>query len=668
MSELRRSVCPYDCPDACGLLVEVEDGRARRVLGDPDHPYCQGLLCPKMNHYERTVHSERRLTLPLRRRGAKGRGEFVPVSWDEALAEIAERWRGIIAADGAEAILPYSYAGTMGLLQRNAGHAFFHRLGASRLIRSICSTAKDVGLKAVLGETAAPHPDEVLESDLVLLWGINAAATSIHFLHRVRAAKARGAAVWLIDTWRTQTAPMADRVFTLRPGSDGALAMGLMHILVRDGLHDRSFLLERVQGFDELAEKVLPDYPPDVVSRLTGLSEREIEEMAAAYGRARTPFIRLGSGLCRYANGSMTVRCIAALPALTGAYGRRGAGLFGGVSTGGAFAMQSVLREDLLPGPTRQVNMNRLGEVLTVLNDPPVRSLYVYHSNPAAIAPDQNRVLAGLAREDLFTVVHERFLTDTARYADLVLPATSSLEHPDLYRSYGHYGVQRVAPVIPPVGESLSNWEVFTRLAAVMGFGEPCFRRTADEMLDDLLAASAGLQPGVDAAALAAGQPQELTLLRDPAAPFATPSGKIELLNPAEPEPLPRYLSPHGGDYPLKLMTAPALGLLNSSFCERDDLRQREGGMLLKLSPVDAAARGIRAGQSVLAWNELGEVVFNAAVSEDIPEGVAVAEGAWWIEFAPGERTVNALTSQRLTDRGAGSTFYDNTIDVRPLG
>jgi anaerobic selenocysteine-containing dehydrogenase len=667
-TEIRRSVCPYDCPDTCGLLVEVADGKAISVKGDHEHPYTRGFLCPKMLHYERTVHSPRRLTTPLIRTGAKGTGEFRPASWDEAVGIIAARWQEIIARFGAEAVLPYSYAGTMGLIQRNSGHPFFHRLGASRLDRTICSPAKDAGWKAVMGETPACHPDRVADSDLVILWGINAAATSIHFLHGVREAKAQGAEVWLIDTYKTPTAASADRVFLVRPGSDGALALGIMHILVRHGLVDREFITSFVQGYDALKEQVLPDYPPERVSSITGLPVSALEEMAVRFGRARAPFIRLGSGLSRYGNGAMTVRTIACLPALTGAYGEPGGGCFPGTSTGGAFAMKDVVREDLMPRPTRIVNMNRLGHALNELDGPPVMALYVYHSNPAAIAPDQNAVLAGLARDDLFTVVHERFMTDTARFADIVLPATSSLEQSDLYRSYGTYCIQRAAAVIPPVGESRSNWEVFRLLAGAMGFDEPFFRQSADDLIDHLLALPAPLREGSDLGRLETGRAAELSLPPDAGIRYLTPSGRIEILNTLQPEQLPRFLPSHADrddDYPFRLMTAPSLFSLNASFYEQDELRYKQEGMLLLMNPGDARQKGVGDGERVVAWNDLGEAVFVLRTTDRVPSGVVVAEGVWWLEFAPGSRSVNVLTSQRLTDQGNGSTFYDNRVDVK---
>jgi anaerobic selenocysteine-containing dehydrogenase len=663
---IHRSVCPYDCPDTCGLLVEVVDGKAVRVGGDPDHPYTRGFLCSKMQRYELTVHSERRLTSPLLRKGAKGEGKFAPISWEKATEVITEKWQSIIKEFGGEAILPYSYAGTMGLVQRNIGHPFFHRLGASRLDRTICSPAKGAGWKAVMGDTPSVDPDEVMNSDLVILWGINAAATSIHFIHGVHQAKKRGAKIWLIDTYRTPTAAVADRVFLLRPGSDGALALGIMHVLHRNGLVDKGFLKEKVLGFDELASEILPEYTPEHVSRITGLSPEQLEEMAKEYAGASAPFIRLGSGLSRYGNGAMTIRTIACLPALVGAYGRPGAGCFPETSTGGAFTMAEITREDFMPKPSRIINMNRLGEALNELDDPPVKSLYVYHSNPAAITPDQNAVIRGLMRDDLFTVVHERFMTDTARYADIVLPATTSLEHSDLYRAYGTYFIQRAKPVIEPVGDSRSNLEVFAMLAEKLGFDEPFFRKSADELVDLLLELPSPLRDGIDKVRMQEGRAVRLNVCSDLSG-IRTLSGKIEILNSSQDEPLPRYLPTHeeNGTFPLRLMTAPSVHSLNASFYERDDLRSKQGEMFLRMNPEDCSSRGLKDGDKVTVWNALGEVAFILKSTDTTPQGVVVAEGVWWLEFAPGKRSVNALVSQRLTDQAGGSTFYDNRVDVR---
>jgi anaerobic selenocysteine-containing dehydrogenase len=534
------------------------------------------------------------------------------------------------------------------------------------LDRTICSPAKEVGWKLVMGETPAPHPDEVAESDLVILWGINALATNIHFLHGVKAARRRGAKVWLIDTYQNLTSSVVDQTFLVRPGSDGALALGLMHLLVHDGLIDLDFIKTNVQGFEEFMERILPDYPPEKVSLLTGLSPATIQSMAKAYGTAKRPFIRLGAGLSRYGNGAMAVRTIVSLPALVGAYAKKGAGCFTSTSTSGAFAMKEISREDFMVKETRIINMNRLGWALNELNDPPIKSLYVYASNPAAVAPDQNQVLKGLAREDLFTVVHERFMTDTAQYADIVLPSTSSLEHSDLYRAYGHYCIQRAKGVIPPVGESKSNWEVFSLLAQKMGFDDSFFRQTADQLIDHLLSIPSPMREGIDEKAFSAGMTVELPLPADARTRYRTPSGMIEILNPREPHPLPCYLPPYGGDYPFRLMTAPSFYALNSTFRERSDLLKKERAMFLQMNPADAGAKGLKDGQGVVTFNQLGEVSFVLRINSGVPQGVVVAEGVWWLEHCPGRRSVNALTSQRLTDQAGGSTFYDNTVDVKP--
>jgi anaerobic selenocysteine-containing dehydrogenase len=660
-----RSVCPFDCPDACGLVAEVEEGRVTRVRGDPEHPYSRGTLCPKMTGYDRTVHSPGRLLHPLVREGPKGEGRFRRASWDEAIGLVAGRFREVVARDGGEAILPYSYAGSMGLVQRNAGMAFFHRLGASRLDRTICTPAQNAGWAAVMGETPGPSPDVVLGSDLVVLWGINAVATNLHFVARVKEARRRGAEVLLVEIYENDTAAVADRTILVRPGSDGALALGLVHVLAREGLADEAFLAAETVGWPELRARALAEYPPDRVAALTGLAPEAIEALARRLARARAPFLRIGGGPSRYANGAMTIRSIVALAAVLGAFGREGGGCLAATGSSAAFDLSPFTREDLLPRPTRVVNMNELGRALATLRDPPVRAMYVWCSNPAAVAPDQNAVLAGLAREELFLVVHERFMTDTARFADVVLPATTSLEHADLYRSYGHYFMQRARPAIPPLGEAKANWDVFRLLAAAMGFDDPLFAHTADEVIDLLLSRPSPWRDGIDAARLAEGKAVELAVPRRPR--WDTPSGRIELRNDAHREPLPRHLPAYGdaGGLPLRLVTAPALYTLNSTFQERDDLRARAGGMRLRLAPAEAAARGLADGDRVVAWSERGEAEFALSVTPRVPPGVAVAEGVFWLAHVPGSRNVNALTSQRLTDDGGGSTFYDNLVDVR---
>lgn len=661
---LKRSVCPYDCPDACGLLIEVEGDKATKVKGDPEHPFTRGTLCPKMAQYERTVHSKQRILTPLVRSGPKGSGQFTPVSWSEAIETIKDKWSKIITRYGAEAILPYSYAGTMGLVQRNAGHPFFYSLGASRLERTLCAPAKGYGWESVMGHTLAPDPKEIGRSDLVILWGLHALATNIHAMHDVDAAKKRGAKVWLIDTYETPTARAADQTFIVRPGTDGALALGIMHVIVREKLIDEPFIKLHVQGYEEFTSNILPRYTPEFVSGITGISTTVIESMGRAYAAAKAPFIRLGSGLSRYGNGAMTVRTITCLPALVGAWSKPGGGLLASISTGSAIEANFVTREDFQHKPTRIVNINQLGDALNDLHDPPIMSLYVYASNPASVAPDQNRVIQGLEREDLFTVVHERFMTDSARYADIVLPATTSLEHSDIYRSYGHYAVQRAYPAIPPVGQSKSNWEVFCLLAKAMGIEHEFFNQSADELIDQALLHPSAWLAQTNLNDLQQGKAVELPLPADYKTTYKTPSGKIELLNHNEEQALPEFNAPYGDHAKYWLINSPDVRLLNSSFNERDDLL-KANKMTFMMNPSDAEQEGLADGDQVVAYNARGEVEFMLKLSEKVPAGIVVTEGVWWIKHAPGSRSINALTAQRLTDKAKGSTFYDVKVNVR---
>ncbi|GBG56658.1 formate dehydrogenase [Sporomusaceae bacterium FL31] len=661
---LKRSVCPYDCPDACGLLVKVEGEKATQVKGDPEHPFTRGTLCPKMAQYERTVHSSQRILTPLVRSGPKGSGQFMPISWYEAIDTIKNKWSELITRYGAEAILPYSYAGTMGLVQRNAGHPFFYSLGASRLERTLCAPAKGYGWEAVMGHTLAPDPKEIGHSDLVILWGLHALATNIHAMHDVDAAKKRGAKVWLIDTYETPTARAADQTFIVKPGTDGALALGLMHVIAREKLVDEQFVKQYVQGYEEFARNILPRYTPEIVSGITGINITAIESMARAYAAAHAPFIRLGSGLSRYGNGAMTVRTITCLPALVGAWSKAGGGLLASISTGSAIDANFVTREDFQDKLTRIVNINQLGNALNYLNDPPIMSLYVYASNPASVAPDQNMVIQGLEREDLFTVVHERFMTDSARYADIVLPATTSLEHSDIYRSYGHYAVQRAYPAIPPVGQSKSNWEVFCLLAKAMGIEHEFFYQSAEELIDRALLQPSAWLAQTNLSDLQQGKAVELPLPADYKTTYKTRSGKIELFNHNEEQPFPEFNVPYGDNAKYWLINSPDVRLLNSSFNERDDLF-KTNKMAFMMNPSDAEQEGLADGDQVVAYNERGEVEFMLKLSEKVPSGIVVTEGVWWIKHAPGSRSINALTAQRLTDKAKGSTFYDVKVNVR---
>ncbi|WP_370849867.1 molybdopterin-dependent oxidoreductase [Megasphaera sp.] len=656
------SVCPYDCPDACGLIVTVDGGKAVRVAGDPAHPFTRGTLCPKMAHYERTVHSPRRLTTPLRRTGPKGSGQFEPISWDEALTDIAAKWQKIIAEKGPQAILPYSYAGTMGIVQHDALHGFFYRLGASELDRTICAPAKGRGFKDVMGSTLPTAPQAAQNSDMIILWSLHMLATDIHFQHDVAAAKKKGAVIWCIDTYRNRTADTADHFIAVRPGTDGALALGLMHVLDRDGLTDKAFLKEKVLGWEKLKEKILPKYTPAETERLTGVPAADVVAFAHAYGKARAPFIRLGSGQSRYRNGATTTRLITCLPAAVGAWGKAGGGLLTSAGASKAYHKEIVTHSDWKRPGTRVVNMCRLGEALT--QDDSIRSLFVYSSNPACTAPDQNQVLRGLMRDNLFTIVHERFMTDTARYADIVLPATTSLEHDDAYYSYGNYTIQCGWAAIPPVGQSRSNWDVACGLARALGWDEDFYKQSAKDLVEQLIASTVKWPCGVDQDCLRSGRPTPLTLPDDYNQVYATKSGKIEIYNDALTPALPDYKPLEEDKGELAFINSPDMRILDSSFNERDELTNNRT-MVLFVHPDDAKRFDLHDGQTVTLQNERGEADFTVEISDRTAPGHVVSEGVWWRERIKGAHSVNVLTSQRLTDEGAGSTFYDVRVDIK---
>ena len=667
MTEIKPSVCPYDCPDCCGLLITVEDGKAVCVAGDPEHAFTRGTLCPKMAHYERTVHSAKRIMTPLKRVGQKGEGRFSPIGWEEAIEEIAGRWQSIIRDYGAEAILPYSYAGTMGTIGYSAGHALFYALGATSLDRTICAPAKSRGYRDVMGATLPTAPQEAQHSDMIVLWSISMLATDIHFRHDIEMARKRGAKVYCIDTYRTKTADYADAFLCPRPGTDGALALAILHVLVQDDLADRAFLKEYVQGADELEQKVLPHYTPEAAAAITGVPAAAIRAFAHAYGNARAPFIRLGSGQSRYVNGAMTSRLITCLPAFVDAYAKKGGGLLTSASGSHAFDKNIIRRPDLEHPGVRHINMCELGRALNDTDlTPPVKALYIYSSNPACTAPDQNQVLRGLQREDLFTVVHERFLTDTTRYADIVLPATTSLESEDLYYSYGHYTIQRARAVIPPVGASKSNWQTARLLAKAMHLTDPIFDQTEEDLVEAFIASTKKAWPlPLTSEALQKLRdclPVDLPLPEDYKLHFATPSGKIEIKNPRCQPPLPDYLPPHKNSEPFHLINAPDMRILDSSFNERDELTNGNI-MTLLIHPQDAAARGLHDGDPVRAKNKRGHAHFILKLSDRVNRGTLVTEGVWWQAYTKDGNT-NRLTSMRLTDKDGGSTFYDVSIDI----
>ncbi|MGH7275770.1 MAG: molybdopterin-dependent oxidoreductase, partial [Candidatus Rokuibacteriota bacterium] len=609
------SVCPHDCPSACSLLVTAEDGRLTSVTGNPSHPFTQGVICGKVREYAERVHSPLRVLTPLRRVGPKGAGEFAEISWDEAIETIAARWRAIIRDHGAEAILPFSYAGSMGQVQYYAGHPLFHALGASRLDRTICVNTAYAGWRATLGAVTGNDSEQMVGADLVLLWGVNAAYSTVNVMTLVKQARARGAHVVVIDPYRTPTAQQGDEHLMVTPGTDTALALAVMSVLISEGRIDREYIARSTLGFDRLAEHVKA-YPPERVAPIVGLPAETIVAFARRYGASRRTFIRIGIGISRHEHGGMTCRTLACLPALTGAYADAHGGAL--LSSGGAFGFDyGVLeRPDLMPGPApRVINMIQLGRALTdPALAPPVKALYVYSSNPAAVCPNQTLVLEGLAREDLFTVVHEQVLTDTAHYADLVLPATTSMEHEDLYRSYGQFTVQLAQPVLPPQGQAKSNWEVCALLARAMGVAREHYAKSAAALIREFLAKGDETVRGITYEQLRRDGWARINL-PTPYMPFAhgapTPSGKVEFYSeamarqglPALPTHVPLTEGPDNRAlatrYPLQCIVPPNRFFLNSSFSQSERLRRRQGTPTVLLSPDDAVPRGIGDGDAV---------------------------------------------------------------------
>jgi anaerobic selenocysteine-containing dehydrogenase len=675
-----RSVCPHDCPSACSLDVDVVDGRIASVTGDAAHPFTQGVICGKVRAYAERVHSPLRVLEPLRRVGPKGAGEFAPLGWDAALDEIEQRWRAIIARHGAEAILPFSYAGTMGRIQYYAGHPLFHALGASRLDRTICVGTAYAGWKATLGRVTGNDSEQMVGADLVVLWGINAAYTSVNVMTLVKQAKAAGARVVVVDPYRTATAQVADEHLRVRPGTDLALALAMMHVMVTEGRVDHEYIVRATLGYDRLVEH-LKAYPPEWAAPIVGLSAETIAGFARRYAASPATYTRIGIGLSRHDNGGMTCRTLACLPALTGAYAHaHGGALLSSGETAGTD--ERVLeRRDLMPATApRRINMIHLGRVLTdPALAPPVAALYVYNSNPAAVCPHQTLVRQGLAREDLFTVVHEQVMTDTARYADLVLPATTSMEHLDVYGSYGHHYVQLAAPVLPPPGQARPNWDVFRDLARRFGVARDHYEKDARTLIDEFLATGNDSVRGIDYARLEREGSVRLDLPR-PYRPFAngapTPSGKVEFfserLQAMQLPPLPTWTPLVEGPedaarfqrYPLQCIVPPNRFFLNSSFSQSERLRQRQGPPVVFIAPADAVARGIADGHGVRVFNDRGDVRFTARVSDRTQPGVVVVEGLWWHRFHPGGINANALTDDRETDMGGGPALHSNLVEV----
>lgn len=679
-----RCACPHDCPDTCAMLVTVRDGVAVDVRGDPDHPTTHGALCTKVSRYlERTYHPDR-LLHPLRRAGPKGSGQFERVSWDTALTDIAARL-GAIAAEDPQAIVPYSYAGTMGCVQGESMAArLFHKLGASRLDRTICSAAGEAGLQLVIGARLGMDVEQFEHSRLIVIWGSNSITSNLHFWTFAQRAKRNGARLVCIDPWRNATAEKCHEHLQLRPGTDAALAYALMHELVANDWIDRDYLARYTVGFDALAARAA-EWPPERAAAVCDVPAEQIRQLARDYGTTAPAAIRLNYGMQRVRGGGNAVRAIACLPALTGAWRHAAGGLL--LSSSSHFAVDGAAleRPDLLAGRhPRSINMATIGDDL--LRDaspafgPRIAALVVYNSNPLAVAPEGDKVRRGFARDDLFTVVVEQFQTDTADYADYVLPATTQLEHLDVLKSYGHRYWLANAPAIAPLGEARPNSRIFAELAHRMGFTDPCFSESDADLAAQAIAADPR-NAGIDFDAL---RERGWIKLATPAAPFAhggfpTPSGRCEFWSQSEADagrdPLPEVLLPYesagttpelAARYPLAMISPPARNFLNSSFVNVASLRASEGEPLLFIHPDDAAARGIVDADMVRSFNDRGTCLCRARISDRTRPGQVVALGVWWRKLSPGGTNVNQLTHQRLTDLGAGPCFYDCLVDVAP--
>ena len=684
--ELRtvRAACPHDCPDTCAMLVGVRDGVAVQVRGDPEHPTTAGALCTKVSRYlERTYHPERVLQ-PLRRSGPKGSGQFEPVSWDEALDDIAGRLRALADSD-PESILPYSYAGTMGFVQGESMAArFFHRLGASLLDRTICASAGAEGLRQVLGGLVGMDVEQFAHSRAIVIWGSNSITSNLHFWSLAQQAKRAGATLVCIDPWRNETARRCHLHLQLRPGTDAALAWGVMGELVRNDWLDHDYIQRHTLGFEALRERAL-QWSAERAAETCGLEPQQVRELARLLGSTRAAGIRVNYGLQRVRGGGNAVRAIACLPALTGAWREPAGGLL--LSSSGHFAVarDALERPDLLGARRpRTINMSTIGDALLHPGGgdfgPRIDALVVYNSNPAVVAPESSKVLQGLRREDLFTVVLEHFRTDTADHADYVLPATTQLEHLDVLKSYGHRYWVANEPAIAPLGQARPNAEIFRGLAARMGFDEACFGDSDEAIAAQALAVDPR-NAGLDFATLRSRGWGKLAVADAPFAEggFPTPSGRCQLAYPpdlqAGRDPLPQVILPYecaqtrpelAARYPLALLSPPARNFLNSSFVNVDSLRAGETGPQLLVHPVDAAARGLREGQELRCFNDRGEMRAACRISEDTREGQVITLGLWWRKLSPDGRSVNDLTHQQLTDLGGGPCFYDCLVEVAP--
>ncbi|USK72355.1 molybdopterin oxidoreductase family protein [Peribacillus asahii] len=666
------SVCSLDCPDQCGLLLHKKDGKIIKVEGDSNHPVTKGNICNKVRNMTARIYDSKRLSQPLKRIGAKGEGKFVPIGWEEAIDTITSKWKTLINQHGPESILPYSFYGNMGNLSAEGmDRRFFHKLGASRLERSICNAAGATGYSYTMGGSFGVDPEETIQTKLFIMWGINAVSTNMHQVTIAQQARKNGAKVVVIDVHKNQTGKWADWFIPILPGTDSALALGLMHILYAENLINQSFLDAYTVGSAELREHVR-QYDPATVSAITGVSIDDLYTLARMYGSTTPSFIRIGNGLQHHDNGGMAVRTIACLPALTGQWVVKGGGAMKGNSGYLAFNTNALQRPDLLQNKkTRVVNMNQIGQAL-LEKENPIRSLFVYNSNPVLVAPNANKVKQGLMREDLFTVVHDLFLTETAMYADLVLPAASSYETEDFYNSYWHNYVQIQKPVIETYGESKSNVELFKLLAANMGFEDAAFQDSEEDMIRQALDFPDNpYLEGITYESLLENQFVKAKMRPLFPGNLRTPSGKIELYSEQMKqhgyEPLPTYTPiVKDSDLPFLFIPAPNHNFLNSTFSNNDKHISMEKEPKLHMNIADALKLGIDTDDMVRIWNERGECILKAAPGDNVLAGVLVSQGLW--KNTPDKKQhINALTPDRLADMGNGAVFFSGRVNLEKV-
>lgn len=678
-----RGACPHDCPDTCATITEVKDGQAIRFYADPDHPVTQGWLCAKVRPYLERVYAPDRLLYPQRRVGPKGIGRWQRIGWDEAISEITTRWQAIIAEHGAAAILPYSYSGTLGLAQLGlCNQRLWNRMGASGLQRSICGAAAETAVEMTLGGRLGPDLNDVVDSRLIIIWGHNPASTGPHFMPVLRQAQKRGARVVVIDPRRTLTARSADLHLQPHPSSDGALALGMINAIFSAELHAEAWLEAHSLGWRELRKRAA-EYPLDRVAEITGLAAETIRELAHSYATTKPAMLKFADGIQRHGNGGQTVRALCALPAIVGQYGVRGGGLFYSTSGYTKWHAEALGHATECPPTPRTINMNRLGAALAgEISDPPIMALYVFAANPVASTPNAGLIVKGMQRDDLFTVVHEQFMTDTADYADLVLPATTQLEHVDLHKAYGHRNLQYNHPAIAPLGESKSNWDVMRLLAAGMGYSDPWLQEDAETAIRGVLDASRATNPyfaGITLERLQVEGTVPFSFSADNRVPFAdghfpTPSGKVELHCEAMAtlglDPLPHYEAPTEFSQAdrgtqLVLISGASHHFVSSSLANQPSLRVKEGQPFVEINPEDAATRGIHHGDNVIVENQRGWCRLQAVITSDVPRGVAVAPKGQWARLSPDRRNINWTTPDTLADLAGQSTFHSNLVEVR---